>query len=288
MVKRTFSQRFRGTTSTTFPQDQISIFLSDQRLLYVVADHLGQAHFLCDYQDPEVASSLDLLKSVFSLDETFRKAYAQGQLIICKAHALLRPSSSTTIEDKNFEWTGAFLKDDQSKELLSDLVTEPGIQVEYQISSELKTYALQMFPNIRIQHVHTSLIQAILRRPDHHQGSQVFAYIANRRLSLIYIKDGHLQFVNQYETNSQGDILYYTLLVYDQFELDENEVSLSIATAGQVDPKAIDLLNGYIKKVRRMTSSSSDSAGGIHKNESTFENYFLPLSVSKLFSLSNS
>lgn|GEM_PF-4690841 len=286
MVKNIFTQRLRGSTNSTFPQDKINIFLSDQRLLYVVADHLGEAHFISDYSDPDASTSEELLRSVFSMDEVFRKAYQESYLILCSENAILSPRSFIVGTDVSSGLTETFLKSDSSKSLQSDHT--PSFSVNYHISNSLKNYSIQMFPNLKMQHLHSILIEIVKQEVANLPGDRVYAHITEDAISLLYTKDGNLQYVNQFETHNADDVLYFTLLVYDQFDLDQGETPLSISRMHPMNDNILSRIKSYLKSVQILSYNESAQADLVHTIEETFIRYFTPLKSAKLIGLSKS
>lgn len=286
MVKQTFVQRLSGSSSSALPQDNINILLSDQRLHYVVADHLGQPHLLSAYHDAESGNGMDLLQSVFSLDPVFRNAYSSSNLILCTGEVALLPSGwSSGVESDDLY--RPFVRKDLNAKLQRDSMPTVGAELGYHIPKTLETYANQMFPKMSFHHLNAIII-SYLHKLDS-PGDQVYLFCIDDFIVLVYLKDGALEFINRFEVKNSQDILYYTMLVYNQFGLDESEVVLRISSglSNTNDPNA--LLRSYIQTIEELAYDTSAFTGIIHRNETTFSRFHLPLAASSvLFNLNQS
>lgn len=279
MVKQTFVQRLSGSSSSTLPQDNIIILLSDQRLHYVVADHLGQPHFLSAYHDVESGNQMDLLQSVFSLDAVFRNTYASTNLIVCTGNVALVPAGwSGKIPSEDLY--NAFIKNDLNSNLRSDGMSSLDAEIGFQIPKSLESYASQMFPKMKFHHLNAIIVEYLSRMES--SGDQVYLFCIDDFVVLAYMKEGTLQFINRFEVKNSKDILYYTMLVYHQFGLDESEVVLRISSglSNSTDPSI--MLQSYIHTIEELVYDPLAHAGIVHKNETTFSQFCLPLEASSV------
>ncbi len=70
-------------------------------------------------------------------------------------------------------------------------------------------------------------------------------------ITLMYCEDLKLHFCNQFEYATGADIAYYTLLVYNEFNLDKNEISLLLAGYTENEAEETEILNHYIAKIEK-------------------------------------
>jgi hypothetical protein len=110
----------------------------------------------------------------------------------------------------------------------------------YAVSPDLlKTFTLK-FPQGRITHQAVPLIK-YWHRMSPAQDHGVFANIRWNRLQIAVFDHRNLLFYNTFPIEHPDDLLYYTLLAYEQFRIDPH--SLPIHLSGDIDPAADACLN---------------------------------------------
>ena len=276
MVKNTFSQRIRGSSEISLPQDMLAIFLSDQRLQFVVADHLGQAQLLREYVSEEDIKFTAFLKEVFSEDQTIRKAYNQAYLILKQPLAVLEP---LTLDQEGSELSKYLLPDIKGFSKLSDSIDSSGIKVIYPFEESSRSFVLQMFPNLTIYHHHTLLIQLFDRISENLPGDRIFVQLESTGLSIFYYKNSKLQYGNQFQAHTDEDRIYYIMLIYNQFDLDPSTVMLSLSSGSGVSGMIIPKMRTYIQHIQILEHQpSSVHSPPILQDSTSYKQYYFPLS----------
>jgi len=277
LVKNTFSQRLRGSSESSLPQDIIAIFLSDQRLQFVVADHLGQPHLLRVFRSNGAGKAIDLLKLVFSQDADIRKSYRNAHIILNEPVALLEPLS---LNEDESDLTKYLIPKTELNTTLSDRIDAGGIKVIYSFDMVSKSTMEQMFPNLRFHHHHTLFIELFEKHVSHLPGDRVFIHLDISSMSIIYFKDARLQYCNQFSVRSDDDRIYYLMLIYQQFDLDPSRVPLSVSLGGNKPSKVLEQIRAYVQNIQLMEyQPNMKPSESVHQESSTYQNYYFPLSA---------
>ena len=286
MVKNTFSQRLRGSSEISLPQDILAIYLSDQRLQFVVADHLGQAQLLREYICESDEEPCVLLKEVFSEDEIIRKAYSQANLILKEPLGLLEPIG---LDQDGSELTQYLLPDSKGVAKLCDRIDNNGIKVIYPLEESLKSSAEQMFPNLTIFHHHTLLIQLFDKLSENLPGDRIYVHLEKSGLSIFYYNNSKLQYGNQFQAQTDEDRIYYMMLIYNQFDLDPSTVALSLSAGSGVTGMVITRFRSYIQHIQILEYlPSSDHSDPVFQDSTIYKQYYFPLSSLSILARSKS
>jgi len=253
LVKSVFGKRLIGSKSIPLPQDQIIIYLSDQRLQFVVADHFGKVHSIAEYQDDVESSALNLLKEVFSAEEIIRRSYLNTHMVLCRNQSLIQPK---IMGEQPTDLTNYFLKPSSSRTKISECIEVANANNLYTIDSNLKAYAERVLTNIHLHHIHSLLIQWCHSLVSNLPGDRIFGFLDNDQLTIVYFKDCKFQYINRFDIKGETDILYYFLLIYKQFNLNKKECQLSLH--GMDQSKANGLLGVHIDNIQILRTSGEN------------------------------
>lgn len=101
----------------------------------------------------------------------------------------------------------------------------------------------------RPEHLAVSLIQRFaLLAPE--QGRSVFMNIRGKQVQLLVFEGSNLLFFNAFPFDKAVDLLYYVLLVYDQFKLSPEMIPLHACGAFVEDSEYYKTLYRYIHSIR--------------------------------------
>jgi len=212
LVKNTFSQRLRGSIQSSLPQDLIVIFLGDQRLQFVVADHLGQPHIIKDYSADVGLADLGLLNQCFAEDADLRKTYSRTILVPIRGTSLLEPS----LKSSETNLSELLLPNKSNHRTIIEEIPSFRINVVSTLSESLISGAERMFANLIVHHHHTLLIQLFDRLPRTAKEHYVYVQVYDETLSIIAFKDHDLQYANQFDFESKVTSICYCAQVVCQ------------------------------------------------------------------------
>ena len=95
-------------------------------------------------------------------------------------------------------------------------------------------------------------------------------HVKGRFFQAILLKDGNLMFINTFQFQSSKDFIYYVLLLFDQFDLKQEEVNLMLSGQLIKDSEIYRLLFRYIKKVNFIQHPSFISFGPKMKTKPSY------------------
>jgi hypothetical protein len=105
---------------------------------------------------------------------------------------------------------------------------------------------VKYFPKCRFVHESGVQIELALRLSRLNQEDAVFLFFSNEFFRLCVIQNGTLQFCNTFQFQSEMDVAYYVLYVFDQLHL--KSASIATYATGQVanNDAVINMLQDYI------------------------------------------
>lgn len=106
-----------------------------------------------------------------------------------------------------------------------------------------------LFQGFQPRHLAGALIQAYKKLASEKEKS-VFLNIRGNHAQLVVFDDGNLLFFNTFEFFKPSDLLYYVLLVYDQFKLNPETQTLHVSGAMTTDSELYKVLFRYIREIR--------------------------------------
>lgn len=107
----------------------------------------------------------------------------------------------------------------------------------------------ELFPNADLRHYSTILIETLLHRFKN-QNYKLVLHFQETHFEIIYIKEKKLIFYNTFNYQTTEDIIYYLLFVYEQLQLNPENIEVSII--GEVDKNSAVhiMIKKYIRNVK--------------------------------------
>ncbi|MBC8046556.1 MAG: DUF3822 family protein [Fimbriimonadaceae bacterium] len=96
------------------------------------------------------------------------------------------------------------------------------------IYKELKKYLSATFPNAKIFHTSTALLEYIQAHKNDMHAAQLIFDVRQDHMHIIYLENKELKFCNQFQFKNKEDFLYFALLVSDQLQIDRNVSDLKL------------------------------------------------------------
>lgn len=273
MVEKISEYRIPLAPNQELTQDRILILLSDQRLLYVVADHFGLGQCFVEYRAKTKSSQLSLLQSVFAVDDIFRRSYHQISGIFTADQNLVHPSD---LENQDLINSVNDLLLNGKKDDMMYIVDSSNKTITTSLSdTDMIDYSQKMFPGIKWRSLIVSASSYFVQHVKNLPGDQIYAYTLDGRLILGYFKDCALQFINQFLVTNKDDILYYTMLLFNQFELNPDDHPITLI--GSFEDSTISQLKDYVRHVKHPESALGQDLSGM--NQALRQLFQLPLFI---------
>lgn len=137
------------------------------------------------------------------------------------------------------------------------------IKLIYSIEEGLKSTIDKLFPNHHLKHTATVLSRLLLQS-DELQNENILMFIDHHAVYIVAKKGYQLLLCNQYQAQSDEDILYYLLFVLEQFQFNPLDVKISIAGNIEAEHSLIKTLKKYIKQIRFVNGSKLLKRQEIH------------------------
>lgn len=101
-----------------------------------------------------------------------------------------------------------------------DTLSDANLFVQYACLRDLELFLQSTFPQARAAHFLSSLILASTKQLEGQESpNSIFLHIIGQRCYLIVYRGQNLILANHYNTRSANDIVYYTLMLYEQLLL---------------------------------------------------------------------
>lgn len=107
----------------------------------------------------------------------------------------------------------------------------------------------QYFPEGQVSHLATPMLKNLrdMARSDDYE---VFANVRNQAVQIFVLDRRNLLFYNAFQWSKPSDLLYFVLLIYDQFRLNTSELPLHMSGNVREDSDTFKLLHRYIGEIR--------------------------------------
>lgn len=219
---------------------QLSILLGMDSLVYFIssADNVAlffkSVHFT-SASDNKANALVKNLGHFLEREELMGYLFRRIKVALPQALAALVPNR--LFKDEELSTYVASLTDlVNGEETKADALSFTDARIVYQQDLEVSTLIRKKMPTARIYNLATPILEASHALATPTLKNYVVLNIHGRTLQLGHFSDGKLQFYNSFSFTSANDVLYYTLLVYDQFQLDPAKIPLFLA--GEVMPSS--------------------------------------------------
>lgn len=119
--------------------------------------------------------------------------------------------------------------------------------------SEALEIITRSFPQCRMLHESTIEIELSLRMARLNRADAAFLFFSDGFFRMVLIQNGELELANAFSYNSEMDVAYYVLYVFDQLKISPDK--FSTYASGRIDDKGseLTLLREYIGPVKLLT-----------------------------------
>ncbi len=229
---------------------ELSVLIGSDSIYYWVNDAqlnilaLKSFHFDHEKGKPQ----LDSFKSIFFDDQLLKQSYRTTKIVLTSPHFTLIPSKFYNEKEKT-----AYLQNltsiGHNDFLGADNLKNQTFKNVYIVDKQLVSFTQTTFPQAKIHHFITPLIEGYQKIAELRQGHQVFANLRDGFIQILFFDGKDLIFVNTYAYQTAQDLIYYIMLVYDQFKLNPETIPLSISGSLTADSDIYKFIYRYIRLV---------------------------------------
>lgn len=236
-----------GFSKKATHQYDINILVGTTSIYYMVSDAEHQVLALRAYHyDARRDFSLrNGVQEIFFEDELLRATFRTAKVAFSTRHFTLVPNA---LFDTNriVEYLKSVANLNDADIIDFDTIMPIELTNVYNLEEQFTTIIESALPNITNFHSLTTLINGFRVVASALTGQQVFINIRDNQIQILFFEDKNLIFVNSYYFKTSEDVIYYLLMVYEQFELDPQKVPLSIAGFLTMDSEIYRLIYRYI------------------------------------------
>lgn len=143
----------------------------------------------------------------------------------------------------------SFQFDVEDEIILFDELQHQDLVVLYSIPQSLKQLADNAFGNGKIKHAGSFSIEYYLSKYKNKPGEHMFANLWHNKVEVTVIKNGELVLYNIFDYQTNEDLLYALLNVYEQLPMSPEIVPLKLSGEIKKESDAWKLLETYIRYV---------------------------------------
>lgn len=143
-----------------------------------------------------------------------------------------------------------FLHDREASEtVLTDRLEHLGIYTVYSIPGACRKELDRVFPKVTLCHISSVLIWNLWMSVKNMTGRKVFLNLREGQFDLLVFEGNQLKYCNIFHFLTAEDIAYYVIFVFEQLDLNPEEIRLALL--GNVDKfsPVYDLLFRYIRNI---------------------------------------
>ncbi len=241
---------FNKKLSTAY---QLSIIVGEDSLSYFVFDTgSDRALLLKTYQlrHPSV-EPLDLKKELSQTlhrDELMAYLFRRVKIILPTTQQALVPERLYD-DNERATYLGELSEVSKDAAVLTDELGELGARVVYTAEPALMALLKKQFPTGRFYAPATPFLLGCRKLMEDSPGFTMFVNVQQKNLAVALFEKQKLQFFNTFPCTGAPDVLYYTLLTYNQFGLDATQVPLNLSGAIIENSDIYKLLFRYIQRL---------------------------------------
>jgi hypothetical protein len=244
IVEYTFS------TQATLSYD-LSILLGSDSLYFMVNDAQSNILSLKSYHfdHKQDKTQLALFKDVYMDDIMLKEPYRTTKIAYTSPHFTLIPSKFYNPSQHKTYFDNLTQIERGSFRYVADTLEGFEFKNVYMIDDDLIKFTNATFPLAKRYHVFSSLIQSYQQIAAARQGHQVFANIRDGLLQLLFFDGKDLVYANAFTYQMPQDLIYYIMMVYEQFKLNPESIPLSISGSITQESDIFKYIYRYIRHV---------------------------------------
>jgi hypothetical protein len=118
----------------------------------------------------------------------------------------------------------------------ADMLSQLGLVNVYPVDNQVIELMQVYFTRMKVYHASSALVEAYRRMTGIESGHRVFMNVRDERVHIFVFHDNQLIFNNGFVFKSHKDLIYFVMLAYKQFNLDQDEVPLMMT--GDIEPNS--------------------------------------------------
>lgn len=242
----TISYTDKGFSKATAQRATLSILLGVDSVVYGAIDgngHLLHARFVTRLSGDTPGLS-SILRRVETVDPALGYGYADTRIGVDSFYLTLTPQRLVEAgQDRLFLQQQTPLPDDLY--IGHTVVGDGQLRLSYGFPAALKVWLDRRYATAAPLPFGAVLLDAAARLGPNTQ--RLHLHVQDQRAHLTFYDEAQLFYHNRFPFQTAKDFLYYTLLIYDQFDLDPNEVPIYLSGTVLPEGELYRLLYRYVR-----------------------------------------
>ena len=239
--------------------------ISNASIQYAIQDKNSHALLLLFRQDIDAQDDLaENIRKLLREEEELLAKYHKVTVLVWSPAFTLRPENLKS-KDKDTEFL-EFLFGLPYPGALSETLIQSKVKAIYHLPSQLLKEIKSTFDSVEIRHSSAALLDHYFKLNSATGKSKIYAHLHRPFVEITLIKNGQLHYHNSFEFHSKEDLVYYILLLYEQWELDREEIPLILSGDILQDSSVYPLLYKYIALLQFARLPLS-----LHTDDETYE-----------------
>ena len=236
---------------------ELNVLVGANSVYYMVADAqlnvlaIKSAHFDHKKETSIVAN----LKEAFFEDRILKEPYQATKIVFTTPHFTLVPAKFYN-DDKRKTYFQNLTIASENSVFECDSFKDIEFKNVYVIEKQLVEFTKTIFPQAQCHNVFTALIQGYQKIAERKSGHQLFANIRDNQIQIFFFDGKNLVFANGYRFVTPQDLIYFVMMVYEQFKLNPENIPLSISGSLTEDSDIFRFIYRYIRLVNFVPAPS--------------------------------
>jgi len=197
------------------------------------------------------APALTALEQLLRGEVALHKQYASTSVAFHMPHYSVIPDRLYRAED-HFAYMQHLTPLSGDDVLASDDLPSSRAHLVYRIPAAYQELVQQYLPHSHTIHVGSLFVNHFHNLHFGGSGDQLYLYVSEKLLYLLYFKEGQFVFHNTFSFEASSDCLYYVLLVFEQFNLDQQQTPVHLCGQLLPDSEMFRLLQQYLGNIQTM------------------------------------
>ncbi len=212
---------------------ELSILIGVDSLIFVVVDDRKMVLALKHWRFEIVSSNpIENFKSTFRNEPILNLNFKKVQIAYSSKSFTLVPEKLYN-ESQSETYLKNIAEVSSWEEIFTDYIPYQKICNIFSIPKDIKSYFLDKYPEASFYHSTTVLLNSFLRLKSDLESKKLLLNLSTGALDIIFIDNGTLRLLNSYDLTSGKDLLYYSLLIVEQFGLEQSKQAVWIT--GNID-----------------------------------------------------
>jgi uncharacterized protein DUF3822 len=229
----------------------LSALVGADRFSFLAYDEEQQkVQFLKSYtfRSKENEEAKSMVHEVYTQDNLLKSRFNKSFIAVANKKNTLVPSR--LYDERNHRtYFEKLIPLDQDDIILVNDIPELDVKNLFIVDLGLKNLIDGYFPNASIIHSATLFIKGTRELAKHRNGHQLYLNISGDSFHVVLFEDQELLFSNSYSYKTANDFIYFTMLIFDQFDLKPEAVPLYLSGQIVEDSEIYKLIYRYIRHI---------------------------------------